>query len=57
MSNPHTARTTGSAKKRLADLTPRERKLIEHLEKDIGHELSQQEINLALDQARHMGHL
>jgi len=32
-------------------------KLIRYLEKDMGRELTQQEINLVIAQAEHIGHL
>jgi len=38
-------------------LSPREQQLIAYLEKDEGRKLTQQEINLALRQAREIGHL
>jgi hypothetical protein len=47
----------GTKRKPLAELTPEERKLVEFLEWSSGRELTQQEVNLALDQARELGEL
>jgi hypothetical protein len=44
-------------KKTPSELSPREQQLIDYLEKDEGRKLTQQEINLALRQAREIGHL
>jgi uncharacterized protein YneF (UPF0154 family) len=40
-----------------AKRTPEEEKIIRMLETDMGRKLSQKEINLILDQARHFGEL
>jgi hypothetical protein len=41
----------------LTDLTPEERELIQWLEGDEGRKLTEQEVNLALEQARQIGEL
>jgi hypothetical protein len=46
---------TGTKRERLADLTPEKRELIEWVEQGRGKKLTEEEINLALDQARHIG--
>jgi hypothetical protein len=48
---------TGTHKKPEAKLTPEEQKIIDLLEWSKGRKLTQQEINLSLDQARHLGDL
>ena len=48
---------TGKPRKKLADYTSEEQAIIRWLERDEKRELSEQEVNLALDQARHMGNL
>jgi hypothetical protein len=56
MNYQHEPKKTSSKRKPLADLTPEERRLIEYLEREEGREL-QQEVNLALRQARETGDL
>jgi hypothetical protein len=57
MNHQHEPKKTSTKRKPLADLTPEERRLIELLEWDMGRELTQQEVNLALRQAREIGDL
>jgi hypothetical protein len=57
MNHQHEPKKTGTKRKPLADLTPAERKLIETLERLEGRELTQQEVNNALAQAREIGDL
>jgi len=57
MKEVHEPNKTSTKRRNLAELTPEERHLIEALEKLKGRELTQQEVNLSLDQARHIGQL
>jgi hypothetical protein len=54
---PAPEQRTGTHKKPEAKLTPEEQKIIDLLEWSKGRKLTQQEINLSLDQARHLGDL
>ena len=57
MSDQKTTQTTGTHKKKLAEYSREEQAIIRWLEKDLGRELTEQEVHLALEQARHLGHL
>jgi hypothetical protein len=62
MNNPHSTTTTGTHKKPEAEsshkkLSAEEQKIIELLEWSKGRKLSPQEVQLSLDQARHLGEL
>jgi hypothetical protein len=57
MNEAQSTQMTGTDKKTPPELSPREQQLIDYLEKDEGRKLTQQEINLALRQAREIGHL
>ena len=58
MKELHEPNKTSTKRRNVAELTPEERHLIEALEKlEGGRELTQQQVNLSLDQARHLGQL
>ena len=57
MSEAKTIHKTGKPRKKLADFTPEERRIIEWLEEGRERELNEQEAHLALEQARHLGEL
>lgn len=57
MNPPHEEKKTTTKRKSLAGLTPEERNLIELLERNMGRELTQQEVNLALRQAKELGEI
>jgi hypothetical protein len=57
MNHQHERKKTMTERRNLAKLDPEEKRLIELLEWSRGRELTQQEVNLALRQAREIGDL
>jgi hypothetical protein len=55
MSDPKNMQTTSTKPK--AALTPEEQEIIDYLETSYGRPLTEQEIYLSLEQARHIGNL
>jgi hypothetical protein len=55
MNHPTDTTTTGTKLRTRAELTPRERQLVEWVEKGRKRKLTDQEVHLALQQARHLG--
>jgi hypothetical protein len=57
MNEAQDTQTTGTAKSKPPELSPKEQELIDWLERQEGRKLSQQEVNLTLEQARQFGRL
>jgi hypothetical protein len=57
MNEAQDTQTTGTPKSKPVELSPKEQELIDWLEKEEGRKLTQQEVNLTLDQARQFGRL
>jgi hypothetical protein len=57
MSAPATTKPTTTLQKRKAELSAEERKIIDLLEQGRDQPMTEQQINLALDQARAIGEL
>jgi hypothetical protein len=55
MNHQHEPKETRAKRKPLADYTPEEQAVIRWLERDEKRELTEQEVHLALEQARDMG--
>ena len=52
LNEAQTTQTIGNDKNKPAELLPREAEVIAYLDREEGRKLTQQEVNLALDQAR-----